>query len=168
MNDTPRTDAQKREDLRARITAAEDRNEARSLADQAKAAADGALEYVKANPLKSVAAVAAGALVIGALTRPGRRAGRKAGARVGSLAGVAADTVLAYGLSLLDSGKQVAGKGQDVLSDLGNTTRKNARAWQASAAREGSELSDYILGAAKRGSKRAGKTIDELRGRLSN
>ncbi len=168
MTNKPRTDAEKRKDLRAKIDAAEQRNEARGLAEQAKAAADGALDYVKANPLKSVAAVAAGALVIGALTRPGRRAGRKAGARMGTLAGVAADAALAYGLSLLDAGKDAAGKGQDALTDLGDAARKNGRAWQSTAAREGSELSDYILGAAKRSSKRASKTIDELRSRISH
>lgn len=168
MTDTPRTDAEKREDLRARIDAAGQRNEVRGLAGQARAAADGALDFVKANPLKSVAAVAAGALLIGALTRPGRRTGRKAGIRMGTLAAVAADAALAYGLSLLDAGKDATSKGQGALADLGDATRRNARAWQASAAREGGELSDYIIAAAKRGSKRANKTIDDLRNRLSH
>jgi ElaB/YqjD/DUF883 family membrane-anchored ribosome-binding protein len=157
-----KTDAEKREALRGKIAAAEKRQAQRSFADQAKDAADSALGYVRANPLKTVAAVAASALVIGALTRPGRRAGRKAGA----LAGVATDAALAYGLSLLDSAGSAASKGQDKLADLGGSVGDKARAWQSAAAKEGSQLSDYLVEAARRSGKRAGKSIDDLRSRL--
>lgn len=161
---TSKTDAEKREALRAKIDAGEQRNAERSFADQAKGAADGALEYVKANPLKAVAAVAVGALVIGAMTRPGRRAGRRAGA----LAGVATDAALAYGLSLLDAAGGAASKGQDRLAELGDTVGQKARAWQSTAASEGGDLSDYLVDIARRSGKRAGRTIDELRSRLSH
>ena len=161
-----KTDAERRETLRGRIAAGERRNSQRSFADQARAAADGALDYVKANPLKAMAAVTAGALLIGAMTRPGRRAGRKAGARAGALAGIAAEAALAYGLGLLDAASGAAGKGQDKLADLGESVGETARAWQSTAAREGSALSDYLVDAAKRGGKRTGRTIDELRSRL--
>ena len=164
MTKTSSTDAQKREALRAKIEAGETRQAERSFAEQAKAAADDALEFVKANPLKSVAAVAAGALLIGAMTRPGRRAGKKAG----KLAGLATDAALAYALGLFDAGKDVADEGQDRLADLSGKARKSARDWQDYAAKEGSDLSDYLLAAAKRSGKRASKTIDDLRGRLTN
>ena len=164
MNDKYKTDADKREALRAKINAGEERNAERSFADQAKDAADGALEFVKANPIKSVAVVAVGALVIGAMTRPGRRAGRKAG----TLASVATDAALAYGLSLLDAASGAASKGQDRLAELGETVGDKARAWQSTAAKEGGDLSDYLVKAARKGGKRAGKTIDELRSRLSH
>lgn len=159
-----KTDAQKREALRGKIAAGENRNAERSLADQAKAAADGALDFVKANPLKAVAGVAIGALIIGAFTRPGRKLTRK----TGKLAGVATEAALAYGLGLLETAGNAAGKGQDKLAELGETVGDKARAWQSTAAREGSELSDYLVDAAKRSGKRAGKTIDELRGRFSH
>lgn len=164
MTDTTKTDAEKREALRAKINAGEARQAERTLADQAKDAADGALEYVKANPIKSVAAVAIGALLIGAMTRPGRKAGKRAG----KLASAATDAALAYGLSLLDAGKDAAGTGQDRLADLSKSARKNAREWQDYAAREGSELSDYLIAAARRSGKRASKTIDELRSRIAH
>lgn len=164
MTDTTKTDAEKREALRAKIEAGEARQAERTLADQAKEAADGALEYVKANPIKSVAAVAIGALVIGAMTRPGRKAGKRAG----KLASVATDAALAYGLSLLDAGKDAAETGQDRLADLTKSARKNAREWQDYAAREGNELSDYLIGAARRSGKRASKTIDDLRRRIAH
>jgi ElaB/YqjD/DUF883 family membrane-anchored ribosome-binding protein len=164
MKDELKTDAEKREALRAKIDAAEARHAERSLGEQAKEAADGALEYVKANPIKSVAAVAIGALVIGAMTRPGRKAGKRAG----KFASVATDAALAYALSLFDSAEDAADKGQDRLADLTKSARKNAREWQDYAAREGSELSDYLIAAAKRSGKRASKTIEELRSRIAH
>lgn len=163
-----KTDAEKREALRGKIAAGEKRNEQRSFADQARQAADEALGYVKANPLKAVAGVAIGALLIGALTRPGRRAGRKAGAKASAFASVATEAALAYGLGLLDTAEKAASKGQDKLADLGDTVGDKARAWQATAAKEGGVLSDYLADAAKRGSKRASKTIEDLRSRLSH
>lgn len=164
MTDQTKTDAEKREELRARIEAGEARQAVRSLGEQAKDAADGALDYVKANPIKSIAAVAFGALVIGAMTRPGRKAGKRAG----RLASAATDAALAYGLSLLDAGKDAAETGQDRLADLTKSDRRNARDWQHHAVREGHELSDYLIGAAKRSGKRASRTIDELRARISH
>lgn len=164
-NSTPaKTDAEKREALRGKIAAAEERQAERGFADQAKEAADNALGYVRANPLKAVAAVAVGALVIGALTRPGRKLGKK----TGKLAGVATDAAIAYGLSLLDSASGAASKGQDKLAHLGDAAADKARSWQASATREGGELSDYLVGIAKRGGKSAGKSIKDLRNRLSH
>lgn len=159
-----RTDAEKREALRGKIAAGEKRNAERSFADQAKAAADSALDYVKANPIKAVAGVAIGALLIGAMTRPGRKAGKKAGA----LATVATEAALAYGLGLLESAGSAASKGQDKLADLGETVGTRARAWQSTAAKEGTALSDYLVDAARKSGKRASKTIDELRNRLSH
>lgn len=159
-----KTDAEKRDALRAKIESSEQRNSERSFADQAKAVADGALDYVKANPIKTVAGVAIGALLIGAMTRPGRRAGKKAGA----LATVATEAALAYGLGLLETAGHAANKGQDKLADLGETVGDKARAWQTTAAKEGGALSDYLVNAAKRSGKRAGRTVDELRNRLSH
>lgn len=164
MNQKNRTDAEKREALRAKIAAGERRQSERGLAGQARSAADSALGYVRANPLKTVAAVAVGALVIGAMTRPGRRLGR----RTGRLAGAATDAAMAYGLSLLSAAGDAAGKGQDRLADLGDTVGGKAREWQVAAARETGDLSDYLRTAARRGSKRVGKTVSDLRSRLSH
>lgn len=151
------SDADKRAALKDKIAAGERRNAQRDFASDA-------LDYVKANPLKTMAGVAVGALLIGAMTRPGRRAGKKAGA----LAGVATEAALAYGLGLMETAGKAASKGQDKLADLGETVGDKARAWQSTAAKEGSALSDYLVDAAKRSGKRAGKTIDELRSRLQH
>ncbi len=163
-----KTDAEKREALRGKIAASEQRQAERSFADQAKDAADSALGYVRANPIKTVAAVAVGALVIGAMTRPGRRAGAKASRKASRFATIASDAALAYGLSLIDGASHAASKGQDKLSDLGNTVGSTASAWTSAAGREGSQLSDYLVDAARRSGKRAGRTIDDLRSRIQH
>lgn len=163
-----KTDVEKRTALKEKIAAGEERQAERSFAEQAKNAADNALSYVRANPLKSVAAVAVSALIIGALTRPGRKMGKKVGRKTGKLASVASDAALAYGLSLLDTASGAASKGQDKLGDLGSAVGDKARAWQSTAAKEGSQLSDYLVEAARRSGKRAGKTIDDLRSRIQH
>lgn len=164
MASETKTDAEKREALRAKIESSEQRNAERSLADQARGVADDAMDYVKANPLKTVAAVAVGALLIGAMTRPGRRAGRRAGA----WAGLAGETALGYALGLFDRAGSATRRGQHRLGEIGGHVGNRARSWSRSAVNEGSELSDYVLDAARRGGRRASRTIDELRARLSN
>jgi hypothetical protein len=69
---------------------------------------------------------------------------------------------------LLDGAGNAASKGQSKLSDLGNTVGGKAGAWKSTAARESGELSDYLVRAAKRGGKNAGKSIRDLRNRLSH
>jgi len=165
---TPKTDAEKREALRAKIESAEERQAQRSFSDQARDAADSALGYVRANPLKAVAAVAVGALVIGALTRPGRRAGARAGRKASRLASVATDAALAYGVSLFDSASNAAHRGGDKLANLGAAASDKAGAWTSAAAREGNNLSDYLVDTARRSGRRAGRTIDDLRSRLQH
>ena len=78
--DSKLTDEQKREKLRERIEAGEQRNEERTLAEQAKDAADSAMEFTKKHPFAVVGGVLLAGLAIGAMTRPGRRIGRRGGA----------------------------------------------------------------------------------------
>jgi ElaB/YqjD/DUF883 family membrane-anchored ribosome-binding protein len=70
---TDLTPIDRRDALRARIEAAERRNAERSLADQARAAADAAMDYTRANPLTVIGGALTAGLVIGLLARPGRR-----------------------------------------------------------------------------------------------
>lgn len=75
-----------RDGLRARIEAAERRNAERTLAEQAREAADTAVEYTRAHPLTVIGGALALGLAIGLMTRPGRDAARKV---VGSASGAA-------------------------------------------------------------------------------
>ena len=66
MNDAaPLAPATARDALRARIEAAERRNAERSLTDQARDAADAAIDYTRAHPLTVIGGALAFGLVIG-------------------------------------------------------------------------------------------------------
>lgn len=158
------TDKDKREQLRQKIAAGEKRNADRSLADRARDAADSATEFVKANPIKSVAGVALVALLIGAMTRPGRRLGRKTGA----MAAVATDAAIAYGLSLLDAAGDAARAGQDKLEDFGDSVGTTARGLRRKASYQADATSDAARTAARRTGRKAGRSIRDLRARLTH
>ena len=162
------TDEDRREALRQKIAASEARNAERSFADQAREVADGALDYVRANPIKSVAAVAVSALAIGALTRRGRKTATKASKRTGKLASVVSDAVIAYTMSLLDSAGHAAEAGQDKLSDLGETVGGKARRFGRYAAKESGDVSSSLQKAAKKTGRSTGKRIKDMRARMSH
>lgn len=149
------TENEKRDRLRERIDAAEARNAARTVADQAREAAATATDFVKRHPLATVAGVAVAGLAIGAMTRPGRRAGKKASKRAGAFASYAAEIGLAYATGLLDKAGDAARTGQDKLSELGGAAANRGGDAAETARRLSSELS-----------AKASKSIRELRGRL--
>ena len=72
MSSDPSTNA--RDELRAKIEASERRIAERTLADQAQEVAEAAVDYTRKNPLTVVAGAIALGVVIGAMTKPGRRA----------------------------------------------------------------------------------------------
>ena len=158
------TDEEKRAELRDKISAGETRNAERSLAEQAQKAADDALDFVRENPLKTMGAVVIGALLIGALTRPGRELGRKAG----GMASVASDAAIAYAMGLLDSAGDAAEEGQEALADLGHTMGRKARKWQAAAVDETDGLTNFLAAKAKRGSTQASRSLGRLRKRIQS
>ncbi|MGB3711202.1 MAG: hypothetical protein WA985_05895, partial [Erythrobacter sp.] len=85
-----KTREEKRDALRAKIEASERRIEERSFSDQAKEAAVTAKDYTKENPLTVIGGALAAGLLIGLLTRPGRRVVRRAAIGTAGLAGTAA------------------------------------------------------------------------------
>lgn len=145
-----------RDALRARIEAAERRNADRTIADQARAAADSAIDYTRAHPLTVIGGALALGLVIGLLTRPGRRvAGRafhgaseaisgaastasssvksvasRKPSRLGTMIGEAA---VAYVLNLINDLVETAEAGQQRAEDLGDTAAAKARRLSAEA-----------------------------------
>jgi ElaB/YqjD/DUF883 family membrane-anchored ribosome-binding protein len=151
MNDTaPLAPATARDALRARIEAAERRNAERSLADQARRAADAAIDYTRAHPLTVIGGALAIGLLIGLATRPGRRlAGRALGAVGAATSGVAgsatagarsvsvaggskvfmllSEAATAYAMKLLDEVLQGASEGQDKIEELGDEAAKTLK-----------------------------------------
>ena len=94
MTETPN---EPRDELRAKIEARERRIAERTLADEAREAAEVATEYVKQHPLQVVGGAIAVGLLLGLMTRPGRRAVGNAASgtanAVGGAASGAAKTV---------------------------------------------------------------------------
>ena len=76
--------------LRAKIEASERRNAERTLADQAREAAEAATEYTRAHPLTVIGGAVAIGLLVGLATRPGRRVATRAAGAVGAAASGAA------------------------------------------------------------------------------
>lgn len=124
-NLAPDTSEEPRDELRAKIEASERRMAERTMADTAQEAAGAATEYVKKNPLTVLGGAIAVGLVLGALSKPGRRAasgaagsaasavggaassaaqgvGNAAKKRGGAFASLLADALIAYGIKMID------------------------------------------------------------------
>jgi len=176
--------AVERDALRAKIEASERRMAERTLADSAAEAAGAATEYVKQNPLTVLAGAIAVGLVIGAASKPGRRAAKSAatgaasavGGAVGGAAssaakgvgtaakkrgsafgGLIADALIAYGLKIID----------DAL-DGSRDQPEDTRTSGASATTKARGLRREASLATGKASDRAGRVVRELTDRIIN
>lgn len=188
LPDTPH-DTQ-RDALRMKIEAAERRIAERTLADQAQEAAQATTEYVKANPLKVVGGAIAVGLLIGLMTKPGRRAATSAAttaassvsnAASGAAKGVSnaakkrsshfgslvADAVIAYGIRLIDEALDTAQKGQDKLEDVGDAAGATARDLRRDASYIAASAADKGRTATRRTRRRAERVVRDLTQRVS-
>lgn len=139
-----------RDSLRARIEAAERRNAERSLADQAREAAEAATHYARAHPLAVVGGALALGLLVGLATRPGRRVAARAAGAVGAAASGAAgsaasgakalaasggsklgaligNALVAYAMQAIEDVLDNARAGQEKLGDFSETAGEKAR-----------------------------------------
>lgn len=146
-----RSSADKREELKARIAAGQRRNEQRSFGDQARDAAEGAVDFVKEHPVATVVGGLVLGLLIGAMTKSGRRLGREAG----SFASTASDAALAFGLGLLDDIDDLAHRGKDAVSDAGERIAYGAR----EAKREADYYTRSLSDQASTRSRLAGRSL---------
>lgn len=158
----------KRDALRARIEDGERRLAERDFAAAAKEAGTLATEFVKANPVATIAGVAVIGIMIGAMTRPGRRLGNRAA----DLASYATEAGVAYAMGLLDAAgelaedvKQVSG---EKLEDAGDALDRTAR----TAKREGTYLASTARDAAhdlgRRAGRKAGRTFRKTKSRITH
>ena len=157
----------KRQELKARIEAAEKRNEDRTAGQLAKDAVDTATEFVKQHPLATIAGVAALGLVIGAMTRPGRRVGRQTAGRASALVGYAADIGLAYASGLMDAAGDASVAGKDKLEDLGDALNDNAGAIKRKAVHSGGNAAAAVRKLSREAGKKAGRSARDLRSRVA-
>ena len=160
--DSNLSDEQKREELRARIDAGEQRIQERSLADQARDAADTALEFTKRHPFAVVGGVLVAGLAIGAMTRRGRNLGL----RGGMFAGLAADAVMAYGARMMDSvasGAQYAG---DRFEDFGDNAATAARGLRRDTSYKLDVAGDALRSSRRKAGRKGSRAYRSLRTRL--
>ena len=155
--DSKLTDQEKRDQLRARIEAGEKRNDERNYFDQAKDVADSAIEFAKKHPVATVAGAVVVGLAIGAMTRRGRELGR----RGGSFASYAADTALAYGLSMIE------GAG-DKFEDISDAAGTQARRLKRDAGYRLDSMGDTLRSSGRRASRKSSRAYRDLRTKISN
>lgn len=175
----------RRDELRAKIEASERRIAERTLADQAKDAAESAIEYTRKNPLTVVGGAVALGLAIGLMTRPGRRVATRAAtgaasAVSGAAAGTAnaarnvstksvsrfgsliADAVVAYGMKLIDDALDAGRAGQDALEDFGDSATSKARELRRDAGYLAGSAADKGRSATRRTRRRASRAVRDL------
>ena len=176
----------KRDALRAKIEAAERRNAERTLADQARETASSVVDYTRANPLTVVGGAVAAGLVIGLLTRPGRRAAGRAlhgasdaisgaassakatvtgttsrqGSRIGTMIGEAA---MAYLMTAVDELLETARAGQDKAADLGDAAGTQAKRITANASETAGSAADSTRALARKTADVAVGVVRDLR-----
>ena len=158
-----KTDQDKRDDLRARIEAGQQRNVERSISDYAREAAKQATDFAKQHPVATVAGAVTLGLIIGAMTRPGRRLTRRGGA----LAVFASDAAIAYGLRMFDNAGVAARHAGDRLADAGNAMGTQARHLRRDAMYQAEEAGDAVRAASRKVSRTSERTIRDLRARLT-
>lgn len=112
--------SEKRDELRAKIEASERRQAQRTIADDAKEAAGAATTYVKENPLMVLGGAIAAGLVIGLMTKPGRRAaGKAASGAAGAASGAAKGAAKSAGKAVKSRGSSFAALLTDALVAYG-------------------------------------------------
>lgn len=163
----PDPEEAKRERLKRKIEAGEKRNQERTFADTAKDAAQTATEFAKAHPLAVVAGAVGVGLLIGAMTRPGRRLARRGGA----LTALATEAALAYGLDAFERAGTAASAatraGSDRLEDLGDSLGSATRKARREAAYHADAAGDAVRSASRHASRKTSRTIRDLRSRLT-
>ncbi len=188
----------KRDELRAKIEASERRIAERTLADTAQEAAGAATDYVKKNPLTVLCGAIAVGLVIGAMTKPGRRAAKNAAnGAVGAVGGAAdavggaasgaaktvgsaakkrgtafgaliADALVAYGIKLIDDAMDTARSGKDTAEDITDSATAKARTLRREAQYAAGTAADKTRSATRRTRRRAERAVRDLTDRVTN
>ncbi len=128
--------ADKRQEIKDRIAAAQDRQAARDgdsltkvLGDKAAAARDGVTSFAREHPVATVAGGLALGVLVSALFKnsPTRRAGRYAGERAAGLAAVGSEVASSLLHQVLETTASARKAGSERLEDAGDAARSSAR-----------------------------------------
>lgn len=158
------TSDEKRAELREKIEAGEQRNEERAFADRAKDAAETATNFAKEHPVAVIGGAIAVGLLIGAMTKPGRRVARRGGV----LASLATEAALAYGMHAIDRAGDIAREGQDKLEDFGDSVASSTRSARREASYIAGKTADRTTTVAGTASRKAGRSVRNLRSRITH
>lgn len=162
-------DKEKREELKNRIEAGQQRHANRSMGDYAREARDNATAFVKQHPIATVVGgVAIGVIIASMVPGPGRRMRKKATKRGSALAAMVAELGLAYGTSLLDNIGSAARTGGDRLEDLGDAIGDSARDLRRQASMQGSAAGEAARRLSRDVSKTTGRKVRDLRARMAH
>lgn len=182
---------QKRDELRMKIEASERRIAERTLGDTAREMAQTAGDYAKANPLQVVGGAVAVGILIGLMTKPGRRvasqaasnaadavggAATSAGKSVGNavkqrsskFGSLVADALVAYGIKLIDEALSGARASQDKLEDIGDNASAKAREIRRDAGYMAGSAADKTRTVARRTRRRAERAVRDLTEKVGN
>ncbi|WP_338445831.1 hypothetical protein V5F89_11835 [Pelagerythrobacter marensis] len=161
-------DTEKREELKNRIEAGQQRHADRTVADYARDARDSATAFVKEHPIATVAGgVAVGVLIASIVPGPGRRMRRRATQRGSALAAMLAELGTAYGASLLDSLGHAARAGGDRLEDLGDAIGDGARDLRREAGAQSETVRESARRLTRDVGKKTGRRMRDLRTRIA-
>lgn len=179
----------KRDELRAKIEASERRIAERTLADQAREAAESAMDFTRKHPLTVLGGAVGIGLLIGLSTKPGRRAARSAATgtvnavnkaakgtanvaknasvkQAGRFGTLLADAIVAYGIKLIDDAMGTARAGQDALEDLGDSAGDTARKLRRDAGYFVGNATDKGRKVTRRTRRRAERAVRDIKDRV--
>ena len=158
----------KRAEIKARIAAAQAREEAKGeqtttqkVASKASEAGDAFTGFVKEHPIAATAGgLALGILVAGMFKRP-RQAAVRGGTKAVSLAAIGAEIASAFASELLDDAKDVSRSGARAAEDVGDAIGDRARSIRRNANFQADRAGD----AARIAGRETGKRIARAFGR---
>lgn len=159
------TSDQKREELKQRIAAGEERHAKRNeLLEIARETSENVKTFAKEHPVATVAGGVALGLLIGALTPRGRLLGRRAGMFVATMAEIG----LAHAMDGVAKAGDAARAGQDKLEDLGDDLSAAARSAKRELGYRAGSATDSARSIGKRMSRKTGRTVRDLKDRVTH
>lgn len=154
----------KRQELRERIAAGEERNSRRDMImEKAIEARDSAVDFTKKHPVGVIAGALAIGLAIGAMTPRGRKLSKKAGKQASVFATLAAEAATVFALDLMEKAGDAAIVGKDRLEDMSDSIAASARTARNEIGYKAGAASNSIRSISQDVSRKSARKIRDLR-----
>ncbi|WP_340587773.1 hypothetical protein [Erythrobacter alti] len=168
MTDTTEATDAKREEIKARIAAAEEREERRSgqsltttASEKASEAADAFTGFVKQHPIAAAAGGVALGVLVASMFKGPRQAAARGGAKAAGLAAIGAEIASGFASQLMDDASDLGRESVRKAGDIADTAGDKAR----SAKRRASHRAGDVADAARIARRETGKAIARAVGR---